>query len=341
MNTLPLADAQALIEGALTRSRTSPQNAASVARALVGAELAGQPGHGLRRVAAYAAQAQAKKVDGFARPQLQRTRNGAIHIDAGHGFAYPALDLAIQALPEIARDNGVALCGILRSHHCGVAGLSVAALAEQGLIAMMFANAPAAMAPWGATRPLFGTNPIAFAAPTADGPPVVIDISLSKVARGKVMSAQQKGESIPPDWAFGPDGAPTTDPDAAMAGTMAPMGEAKGVALALMVEMLAAGLTGARFSHQASSFFNAEGPPPGVGQSIIAIDANVFGEGQAVLARFAQLAQQIETTPGARVPGHRRQALKAQYEQSGIPADPDLIEQIARIGREPAAPART
>ena len=116
------------------------------------------------------------------------------------------------------------------------------------MIAMMFANAPAAMAPWGGTRALFGTDPVAFACPLPDAAPIVVDLSLSKVARGHILTAIQKGEPIPEGWALDVDGKPTTDAKAALAGTMVPLGDAKGTALALMVELLAAGLTGANFA---------------------------------------------------------------------------------------------
>jgi LDH2 family malate/lactate/ureidoglycolate dehydrogenase len=155
----------------------------------------------------------------------------------------------------------------------------VETLAERGVAALMVANAPAAMAPWGGRRPLFGTDPIAFAAPLGADDPVVVDISLSKVARGKIMAAAQKGDPIPEGWALDPDGHPTTDAKAAMAGTMIPLGDAKGTALALMVELLCAGLTGANYAWQATSFFDDKGDPPGTGQAIIAIDPDAFGPG--------------------------------------------------------------
>lgn len=327
---LSVGEARALVEGALTRSSTSAENAASVARALIDAELAGQNGHGLRRVEAYAAQARAGKVDGFAKPSGAVLRDAALAVDAAHGFAYPALDLAIAWLPEAARRHGIAMAGIRRSHHCGVAGVPVERLAKQGLAALMVANAPAAMAPWGGRTPLFGTDPIAFAAPVEGGDPIVIDISLSKVARGKIMAAAQKGESIPEGWALDPNGNPTTDAKAAMAGTMIPLGNAKGTALALMVELLCAGLTGANFAYEASSLFDDKGPPPGIGQILIAIDPDAFG--QNGLARFSAMAGAIAAVEGARVPGARRHALKARLLEEGITAERALIKAIDAIG---------
>lgn len=327
---LSVAEAHALIAAALIASDTSPENATSVAAALVGAELCGQGGHGLRRVPAYAAQARAGKVNGHAVPAATHTRPGAVHVDADHGFAYPAIDLAVDELSRMAPRQGIAIAGIYRSHHAGVAGLAVEALAQKGLLALMFTNAPAAMAPWGGGRPLFGTNPIAFAAPAGDAP-IVVDVSLSKVARGKVMAADQKGEAIPEGWALDTEGRPTTDAKAALAGTMAPLGDAKGTALALMVELLAAGLTGANFAYEQSSFFDAEGARPGTGQAIIAIDPDAFGGVRAV-ARFAEMAEAIAGVEGARVPGRRRRELRERFTRGGIPADAALVEEIRKIG---------
>src|SRR5690606_16699240 len=155
--------------------------------------------------------ARAGKTDGHAVPNAELARPGVLRVDAMNGFAYPAIDLAIERLPELARTQGIALAAIHRSHHGGVLGLSVERLAEKGLAAIMVANAPASMAPWGGRRALYGTNPIAFAVPVPGEPPIVIDLALSKVARGKIMAAQQKRAPIPEDWAFDADGNPTTD----------------------------------------------------------------------------------------------------------------------------------
>lgn len=323
-------EVEQLISAALERSNTSSANAASVARALLGAELTGQGGHGLRRVGSYAAQAACGKVDGHAIAGLIEKRPGAALVDAANGFAYPALDVALEWLPDAAVRQGIAIAGITRSHHCGVAGTIVEALAEKGVAGLLFANTPAAMAPWGGRKAIYGTNPIAFAAPLPNGDPITVDISLSRVARGKIMAARQKGEPIPEGWAFDADGQPTTNAEAALAGTMAPLGDAKGTVLALMVELLAAGLTGANYSYEQSSFLNAEGPAPGSGQTLIAIDPSAFGEG--VIARFGAMADMIADMEGARIPGHRRQAMKRDLLANGIPVDTALIAEIEAIG---------
>jgi len=328
MPTLTVGQAQDLVAGTLARCRTGPDNAGCVARALVAAEADGLKGHGLSRLPSYAAQAKAGKVDGFAVPQASRPRAGVALIDAGHGFAYPAIALAETILPEMARGAGIACAGITRSHHCGAAGHPVERLAEAGLVAMLFANTPGAIAPWGGAKAVFGTNPIAFACPLPGTAPIVVDLSLSKVARGNILAARQKGERIPEGWALDAAGAPTTDPDAALAGTMLPLGDAKGTALALMVELLAAGLTGANYAAEASSFLDAEGPPPGTGQLIIAFDPDAFTGG---IVHFGRLAAMIAAQPGARLPGARRLAARAKAQRDGLFVSDALLREIEAL----------
>jgi (2R)-3-sulfolactate dehydrogenase (NADP+) len=313
--TLSLAQVEELVAKALMRCRTRADNARSVANALVLAEADGLSGHGLSRVASYCAQAKSGKVDGFVVPAVTRTKSGIVGIDAKHGFAYPALDAAIEILPRITAETGIAAAGIRRSHHCGAAGHPAERLARQGLVALLFANTPAAIAPAGGKRGLFGTNPIAFACPLPGADPIIVDVSLSKVARGNILAAKQRDELIPEGWALDKDGKPTTDPDAALSGTMVPLGDAKGTVLALMVELLAAGLTDANYASEASSFLDAKGGPPGTGQLIITIDPNNWGEG---VQRFAALARAIENETGARLAGARRLAARKRAQENGL-----------------------
>jgi (2R)-3-sulfolactate dehydrogenase (NADP+) len=237
-------------------------------------------------------------------------RDGAvIRVDAGFGLAFAAIEAGAQAARDVVRDLGVAVVSVTHSHHFGVAGQAVEPFARQGLIALALANAPAAMAPWGGNRALYGTNPIAFAAPRLQGDPLLIDLSLSHVARGKVMLAQKSGQPIPEGWALDAAGHPTTDADAAMAGTMLPSGGAKGAALALMVELLTAGLAGANFAYQASSLFDDKGPAPDLAHFILVLDPARFAPGFAERAEAMFAA--IEAQEGARLPGARRMSERA------------------------------
>ena len=328
--TLTLAEAEALANAALIASDTSPANAAATARALIRAEADGQGGHGLSRVPSYAVQAKAGKVRGHAVPTVEDVRPGLFRVDAGYGFAYPAFDLALPELVRRTRAQGIAACAVHRSHHFGVAGHHCETLAEQGLIAFVYGNAPKAMAPWGATEALLGTNPIAFAAPM-DGAPLVIDMATTTVARGKILAAREAGKtSIPEGWALGPDGQPTTDPATALKGTVAPMGGAKGAALALMVEVMSACLAGAAFGAEASSLFDAEGDAPDLGQVILALDPGPLSGG-AFGGRMAALAALYDGIKGARLPGQRRLSARAKAAAEGVTLDTALLDRIREI----------
>ncbi len=328
MPILTFSEAEALVSAGLRRARTSDFNAALVAKVVVTAEAEGLASHGLLRVPIYAAQTKAGKIDGYAVPEVTQQRAGVIAIDAKNGFAYPALTEAAQRLPRIAREQGIAAAGIRRSHHCGVAGHHVRKLAQAGMVGLLFANAPAAMAPWGGKRAVFGTNPLAFACPLPGQEPIEVDLSLSKVARGHILTAKRKGQSIPEGWALDSEGKPTTDADVALAGTMVPLGGAKGTALALMVELLAAGLTGSNFAQDATSFLDAEGPPPGTGQLMIAIDATVFGTAPS---HFAVIAHAIEEQEGARLPGSRRAKSYRRAQTQGLTVSDALLAEISAL----------
>ena len=323
---MPLTEAEDLVAAALVAAGTTSANARSVAAALVAAEAEGQVGHGFSRLADYAAQVKSGKVDGQAVPQRIDETDAALVIDAQDGFAYPALDMAVDLGTAAAGKHGTASVAVNRSHHCGALSVQVARIAQHGQIGLMVANTPAAIAPWGAGTPVFGTNPIAFAAPRANGDPLVIDLSMSKVARGKIMHAKKTGGQIPEGWAVDADGAPTTDPEAALAGSMLPMGEAKGTALALMVEILAAVLPGANSSRSVSSFFTADGPPAGSGQFLLMLAPP---DPEAFSARLEPLLEFISDLEGARLPGERRSAAIAEAHKNGLSV-PQTYVDLAR-----------
>lgn len=324
MTRVSFERAEARLTDIFAAAGASPANAASVAWALVMAEADGLKGHGLSRVPTYLAMLKSGKIDGQVVPKASRPKPGVLAIDAGHGFAYPAIDLAIAEIPDLARDQGIVAAPIRRSNHCGAAGLHVERLAEQGLVALLFANTPGAIAPWGGSKPVFGTNPIAFAAPLAGREPVVIDMALSKVARGPIVAAKQKGQAIPEGWALDVHGKPTTDAAAALAGTMVPLGDAKGATLAMMVEILAAALVGAHFGFQASSFLDTEGGPPDTGQLILAIDPHAMG-GNWFDERMRALVHAIEAQEGTRLPGVRRLTLRAKARAEGIDMPEEML----------------
>ena len=326
--TYSISELQAFMNRALTASNISENNAAAVARALTKGEIDGHKGHGLSRIPSYTAQAKSGKIDGHGTPEARRCKSSVLAVDARTGFAYPAFELIYEALPEIVRETGIGAAGVFNSNHFGVAGHHVEALAERGLVAMVVGNSPKCMAPWGGKVPLFGTNPIAFASPRKGEAPFVLDLALTRVNRAGIVRAAKEGQPIPEGWALDKDGNPTTDADAALAGTMIPIGGAKGAGLAIMVEILAAALTSAHFGFEATSFFESDGPSSNVGQYMIAIDPGAIGGPDSYFERIETLLGMIESEPGVRLPGSRRFRNRARAEKEGIAISSALVAEI-------------
>jgi (2R)-3-sulfolactate dehydrogenase (NADP+) len=325
-----IKDIHQLAVKALIHHNSDPENAQKVADALVAAEIDGLGGHGLSRLPSYCAQSASGKVNGFAVPVASQVAAAAIQVDAQYGFAYPAMELAIDKLGALAPETGVAVAAVTNSHHCGAAGYHVEKLAKKGLVGLLFANTPKAIAPWGGQKGLFGTNPIAFAVPRKDKDPMVIDLALSKVARGKIMVAKRDNKPIPEGWALDAAGQPTTDPVAALSGTMVPMGDAKGAALVLMVEILSAALTASNFGFEASSFFEAEGASPGVGQLLLAFAPNPLA-GEQFFARVEYLFEEILSQNETRLPGERRLALRKKAAEEGLHLTEEQYIQLQKL----------
>jgi (2R)-3-sulfolactate dehydrogenase (NADP+) len=325
MPRLTLADAETLACAALAHAGANPRMAALTAAALVAAEAEGQSGHGLSRVPQYAAFLRNGRADGSAEPVIRAERGGAVLVDAGHGLAYPAVARAVEEAATRAAAHGIAFAGITNSHHSGAMGLPVAALARRGLVALAFTNSPAAMPVPGGRRALLGTNPVAAAFPRRGADPLVIDMALSEVARGKIMVAAREGQPIPEGWALDAAGNPTTDAKAALSGAMLAMGGTKGALLAVIVELLCCALTGAAFGFEADSFFAEDGNRPRLGQALIAIDPGALAGRDAFLDRVEALVEAMLADEGVRLPGSRRNALTAATAADGIEVPPAMF----------------
>jgi len=325
---LSLAEARARVAAELQRAGAGAAMAESTARALVLAEAQGLGSHGLSRVAQYATHLRNGRVNGAAQAKLLRRKGGALVVDAEEGLAFPACELAVREALATAREQGVVFAGVVRSHHCGVVVDHLRAAAAAGMVGLGFANSPAAMPAAGGKHPIFGTNPVAAVFPRRNADALSIDLSLSEVARGKVMVAAKNGQPIPLGWALDADGQPTTDAQAALAGSMLPLGAVsspKGAMLALVVELLVTALIGANFGFEASSFFVDEGNRPGIGQAFVIVDPGALAGAAHYLDRIEVLVAEMLRDDGVRLPGQRREALLRKAEAEGVDVSETLL----------------
>ena len=331
-NKLSVDELTQLVAAALTRAGASAAMADATARALVAAEMAGLGGHGLSRVQLYAQHVKEGRASGTAEPRIAHEKGAACLVDAQGGLAYLAMELATKEALRRAREFGVAYCGVTRSHHCGAMDYHLAPLAAAGLIGIGFTTSPAAINAWGGKTPLFGTNPVAAVFPRKGHAPLIIDLSLTEVARGKIMVAAKDGKPIPLGWALDADGKPTTDAKAALTGSMAAIGGVKGVLLALMVELLCCALTGAQFGFENDSFFEP-GRPASIGHALLAIDPGALAGSSAYEERIEALIAAMLEDEGVRLPGERRHKLVADARASGIAVPDALLKQLRELAQ--------
>ena len=317
-----------LVQSALIHAGASPSQAQATAEALVFAEACGLPSHGLSRVSMYVSHLKAGRVIGNAEPVIKNQRPSAVLIDAGNGFAFPACRMAVDQAMAKARQHGIAIAAVTNSHHFGMAAYHLDPVAGAGMVGIACGNSPAAMPAAGGKRAIFGTNPIAAIFPRTGHPPVSVEVSLSEVARGKLMVAADRGESIPLGWALDQDGNPTTDPKKGLTGSMLAVGGTKGAMLALVVELLVTTLTGAHFGAEADTFFKPEGNQPQLGQVFIVIDPKALG-GDAVYAeRIEALLTAMLSDEGVRLPGQRRIQLLEAAKQTGLNVPQSVLDTI-------------
>jgi (2R)-3-sulfolactate dehydrogenase (NADP+) len=327
-------DAAALFQlanTALTRAGANNRMAEAAARHLVRAEEQGLPTHGLSRVPFYCGMLRRGRADGKAEPRMAAERAGACLIDNRDGLPYVSVQWAVEEAIQRARRNGIAFAGITNSAHVGVLGIHLLPVGAAGMVGFAFTNSPAAIPAWGGKKPLFGTDPVAAVFPRKKQDPIVIDLALTTVVRGKIMMAMKKGERIPEGWALDRDGKPTTDPKEAIEkGSLFPIGGAKGAMLALMFELICAALTGAAIGPEADSFFSEEGNKPRIGQAFIVVDPGALAGMDKYFERVEAVVSHMLADAGVRLPGARRFSAEAAAKQ-GIEVPEELLAQIEKL----------
>ena len=331
MASLTTQDLHTLVCRALTQAGASATAAQSTATALVYADAQGTVSHGVSRVPQYAGHMQSGRINGAAIPVISKQHGAVAIIDAADGLAFPACELAIATAMTAAKTHGISAVTVTNSYHFGAAIYHLEAVAKAGMMGLAFSNSPAAIAPWGGSRPLFGTNPIAAIFPRESADPLAIDLALSEVARGKLMLAAKEGKTIPLGWAINEQGQPTTDPAQGLKGSMAPAGGVKGAMLALTVELLVTALSGARFGFEADSFFDVEGNQPRIGQLFLVINPGALGGAKTFAERVETLVHAMLEDGGVRLPGARRYANAAKAERDGVSIPDALLAQLRAL----------
>ncbi|WNJ82436.1 Ldh family oxidoreductase [Pseudomonas canadensis] len=320
-----------LLQRILLRHGASESVAQVLAENCASAERDGAHSHGVFRVPGYVSTLNSGWVNGKAVPIVEDVASGFVRVDAANGFAQPALAAARSLLVDKARSAGIALLAIHNSHHFAALWPDVEPFAEEGLVALSVVNSMTCVVPHGADRPLFGTNPIAFAAPRADGPPIVFDLATSAIAHGDVQIAARKGERLPPGMGVDSLGQPTQDPKAILeGGALLPFGGHKGSALSMMVELLAAALTGGNFSFEFNWSEHPGARTPWTGQLVIVIDPSKTA-GQSFAERSQELVRQMHAAGLRRLPGDRRHRTRAKSQQTGIEMDTIDLRQLQAL----------
>lgn len=331
---IAVRELESLMLAALERSGATPAMARATARALAAAEMEGLGSHGASRIPQYCGHLRNGRATGTAVPRVARDSKAAALVDAGRGLAFEACGLAVAEAIGRAKEFGVSYVAVTNSNHFGVAAYHLEPVAAAGLVGLAFGNSPAAMPAWGGKRALFGTNPIAAVFPRREGAPLVIDLSLSAVARGKIMVAAREGKPIPEGWAVDREGRPTTDAKAALEGSMLPAGGVKGAMLALVVELLVCALSGAAYGFESDSFFTAEGRPTRIGQAFLVVNPAALAGNDVFFERVETLVAAMAQDDTVRLPGARRGENRARAQASGVAVAAELLGQIRTLAGE-------
>lgn len=317
----------------LQHSGVSPEDAQDVAHSLVLADARGLSSHGVSRMSIYTKAILAGVMVPDAHPEILRDSPGTCLIDGHNGLGVPTAFAAMDAAIEKARAVGIGFAVVRRSNHCGMAGHIAERASQRGLIGYAATNGPSRMAPYGGATPVFGTSPFAYAIPTSAGPPILIDMATCVVARGKIIMAERAGEEIPEGWAVDSDGNSTTDPTAALAGSVLPFAGPKGSALAMLVEVLAGVLGGSVWGQGVGDMYKLNGQPSGTSHSVSALDIETIIGRDEFDNNLADLISQIKlsrATSGTEVflPGERESLALERALNTGIPLEDNVVSEL-------------
>ncbi len=304
-------------------------NSEAVAETVTNAERDGSVSHGLFRIPGYIASLKSKKVKGNARPTNKFLTQNAIRVNGDYGFAPTAIKIGLPALIETTEKYGVGILTITNTHHFAALWHETESLAEKNLIGIACTAYKPSVAPAGAKKPLFGTNPISFAWPRKNNTPVVYDMATSTMAMGEVQVAARDGHKVPYGTGLNKDGEKTDNPgDIANGGVLLTFGDYKGSAIAMMIELLAAGLVGDLFSFEAAKEDNNDGGPARGGEFIMALSPHLIS-GENWNEHSEKFFQEMKSLEGVRLPGERRHKNRLNTGSRSI--NKELVDKIISL----------
>ena len=329
--SLTLDQVHRLAFDALVSNGCNDENATAVADTITAAERDKCHSHGLFRLPGYVAALKSGKVNGNARPTVEKLAPAVLRTDGDDGYAPLALKVARDPLVACASENGIATMSMIKIHHFAALWVEIESLTEKGLCALAFTAYMPAVAPAGGTKAFYGTNPIAFGWPRPGKPPMVFDQATSTQAMGQVMIAAREGRELPPGVGIDSEGNPTTDPNEVIKGCLLPFGGHKGAAISLMIELLVGPLIGERCSFEAAAADNRDGGPPRGGELLIAIDPKRFGNTEDPFAHADRLFSALLEQEGTRLPASRRVKGRANSVKNGISIPQELYDKIQAL----------
>ncbi len=332
-----LAEVSRAVEAALRQSGCDEATVYAVADVIVRAERDGCASHGVFRLPGYLASLKSGLADGRARPTSHSLAPGVVRIDGGGGLAPLAMSMARDEIATLARSQGIAAAAVVNIHHFSALWADLEALVDSGLSALCCTAYLPAVAPAGATKPFFGTNPIAFGWPGPDR--FIFDAATAATARGELQILARDGGTAPEHAGIDREGRPTRDPAEILGGAQLPFGGHKGSAIALMIELLAGVLIGQPTSTEAGrehTRFGAEGVsgPPRGGVLLIAFDPSRFGDAEGWRAHSAAFLAELRALPGVRLPGDRRREARARIAREGVTVPITLWQSVLAAGGE-------
>lgn len=329
----------AFAQALLTRIGMPPSDAAIAADSLISADLEGNESHGISRLPIYAKRMQEGRI--AALPDIEYSASGTIlRVDGGNGLGQVVSFRAIEKAMPMAREYGMTGVFVRNSNHFGTAAYFCQQACKENMALIAMTNSPPGIPPWGGKQAFFGTNPIAFGFPVRSGPPVIVDMSSSVVARGKIILANKTGDSIPPGWAIDENGRETTDPAAALRGAVLPLGGAKGYALALAIEIMCGVLSGAAFGPHVNNLYRDGDPAANVGHSFILLDIGKWMQLEHYfdkIAAFLKEVKDVPTTDGTDdiyYPGERRYAKYIERSAAGLKVSREVTDELMRLGEQ-------